>query len=175
MIGIVPWVKTNIDVLMLFVFLIIILVLLSLVVIVRRQGRLRWMVSHLMAGMSEPDAEQALRQLLTKVGSVADRFGELDLRLEQLERQMQRVVQRVGMIRFDAFDDIAGEQSFSLALLDEVGSGVVLTTLFSRSETRTYAKPIVNGGSSRRMTDEEREAIRRAMEGVAETAAPLPG
>jgi hypothetical protein len=68
------------------------------------------------------------------------------------------------VVRFDAFQDTAGQQSFAVALLDNRGNGVVITSLFGRSESRCYAKPVVKGESPFPLSDEERAAIRQALE-----------
>jgi hypothetical protein len=72
-------------------------------------------------------------------------------------------VQGVGVVRFDAFEDMGGHLSFSAALLDGHGDGVVLTSINGRQETRIYAKPVVGGTSQHNLSEEEQEAIRRAL------------
>ena len=74
-------------------------------------------------------------------------------------------VRRVGLLRYDAFEDVGGRLSFSCALLDEQGNGVVLTSINGRQETRVYAKPVNGGASSHNLSLEEEEAIRRAIGG----------
>jgi hypothetical protein len=74
-------------------------------------------------------------------------------------------VRRVGLLRYDAFEDVGGRLSFSCALLDERGNGVVLTSINGRQETRVYAKPVNGGASSHNLSLEEEEAIRRALGG----------
>jgi hypothetical protein len=74
-------------------------------------------------------------------------------------------VRRVGLLRYDAFEDVGGRLSFSCALLDEHGNGVVLTSINGRQETRVYAKPVAGGASSHNLSLEEEEAIRRALGG----------
>ena len=77
--------------------------------------------------------------------------------------QIEGSVRRVGLLRYDAFEDVGGRLSFSCALLDEQGNGVVLTSINGRQETRVYAKPVSGGGSSHNLSMEEEEAIRRAL------------
>jgi hypothetical protein len=72
-------------------------------------------------------------------------------------------VQRVALLRYDAFEDVGGRLSFSCAMLDEHGTGVVLTSINGRQETRVYAKPISEGRSSYNLSSEEEEAIRQAL------------
>jgi hypothetical protein len=81
-------------------------------------------------------------------------------------------VQRIGLIRYDAFDDMGGHLSFSAALLDGGESGLVITSINGRQDTRCYAKVIQNGTSTHNLTVEEHEAIRRALE--APVAEPVP-
>jgi hypothetical protein len=75
-------------------------------------------------------------------------------------------VRRVALLRYDAFEDVGGRLSFSCAMLDEHGTGVVLTSINGRQETRVYAKPIETGGSTYNLSVEETEAIRQAMADV---------
>ena len=74
-------------------------------------------------------------------------------------------LQRIGLVRYDAFATVAGEQSFSLALLDGDGNGIVLTGLYARTDIRVYAKPVVQGASSLALTEEEQAAIAQARTG----------
>jgi hypothetical protein len=78
---------------------------------------------------------------------------------------IQHCFQRVGMVRYDAFPDVGGEQSFSAALLDAEGNGLVLSGLHSRHDVRIYAKPLAGGVSPVSLTDEERQAIAGAAAG----------
>lgn len=75
---------------------------------------------------------------------------------------IRRGLRRVGLVRYDAFENIGGKQSFSLALLDDIGCGVLLTSIVSRQDMRLYAKPVVAGTSPLRLTDEEQVALRQA-------------
>jgi hypothetical protein len=72
-------------------------------------------------------------------------------------------VRRVALLRYDAFEDVGGRLSFSCALLDDHGTGVVLTSINGRQETRVYAKPVTEGASGYNLSQEEGEAIKRAM------------
>ena len=72
------------------------------------------------------------------------------------------VLRRVGLHRYDAFTNVGGLQSFSLALLDDAANGVVISGLYSRQDMRVYAKPIVRGNSDITLTPEEQRAISEA-------------
>ena len=70
---------------------------------------------------------------------------------------------RVHTVRYDAFDDMGGHLSFSSALLDEHGDGMVITAINGRTDTRIYAKPVRAGGSRHNLSEEEDRAIRQAL------------
>lgn len=70
----------------------------------------------------------------------------------------------IGLVRFDAFPEVGGRLSFSLALLNDEGEGIVLSAISGRDDSRIYAKPIVGRKSEFALSGEEEEAIRRAYE-----------
>jgi hypothetical protein len=80
------------------------------------------------------------------------------------EALIRSTVSHVGLLRYDAFEDVGGRLSFSCALLDDEGDGAVLTSINGRQETRVYAKPVTAGNSSYNLSAEEQEAIRQALE-----------
>lgn len=94
----------------------------------------------------------------------ADR-GELAAMVTRLRQDNDRALRRVALVRFDAFDDLAGRLSFSLALLDGNGDGVTVTSIAGRSDTRVYAKPVSGGHSELELSPEEQRAISAALAG----------
>jgi hypothetical protein len=87
---------------------------------------------------------------------------------------LRGTVQHVGLVRFDAFEDMGGRLSFSAALLDASGDGIVITSINGRQDTRCYAKQVQRGTSIHNLSDEEEQAIREAMSGRREVA-PVDG
>ncbi len=90
--------------------------------------------------------------------------------LLRLAEQLAGCVQRVGLVRFDAFEDVGGRVSFSLALLDGKGDGVVLSVLNGREAVRAYAKTLVGGAPSHPLSEEEKEAVAMARDAQRSTA-----
>ena len=84
------------------------------------------------------------------------------------ESMIEGAVRHVGLVRYDAFEDVGGRLSFSCALLDDLGNGVVVTSINGRQDTRVYAKPITEGRSQYNLSIEEEEAIRQALAGPRE-------
>jgi len=73
-----------------------------------------------------------------------------------------QALRHVGVVRYDAFGDMGGRLSFSAALFDDEGNGLVISSINGRSETRTYAKPLVDLRSDHALSPEEEDAIRLA-------------
>lgn len=84
-------------------------------------------------------------------------------------------VRHVAVVRYDAFGDMGGMMSFSAALLDDAGDGLVLTSINGRSETRTYAKGVTAGTSEHPLSPEELEAVEQAVQGAAHRTGVRPG
>lgn len=102
--------------------------------------------------------EQTLADLRRSVEGTRTALGELAARLEAC-------VQRVGLVRFDAFEEVGGKISFSLALLDAKGDGVILSVLNGRETVRAYAKAVIAGKASHPLSEEEKRALALAREG----------
>jgi Protein of unknown function (DUF4446) len=120
-------------------------------------------IRRLFTGRTGVDLEQMLRAYLQRVDHTDNMVGELVTRTTQLEKTSPTHVQHVGVIRFNPFADKGGDQSFAVALLDDHADGVVFSGLHSRGDSRVYSKPIVGGSSTYALTEEEKEAISRAM------------
>lgn len=119
----------------------------------------------LAALMREGEGSRAgqLAKLLTETAEHGHELRDGAARIAHLESAAQRAVSRVGHVQFQAYDDAGAGQSSSLALLDEAGSGVVITTLHARVGTRVYVKRLVRGESETVLGDEERAAIDAAL------------
>ncbi len=130
--------------------------------VVRRAGRLEARLDALTRGEGGRDLAGVLDAHLARVLAVARRQDELDAHAVVLETQAGRSVQGVGFVRFNTFEDTGGNQSFTLALLDPAGNGVVLNSLHARNQTRLYAKAVRAGVAEGAASDEEAEAIRQA-------------
>jgi hypothetical protein len=112
------------------------------------------------------------RDIFSAVGRSIRRLEASDRRLDELLQAIQQQgdlhrysLQRFGVVRYNAFEEMGGNLSFSLAILDDHGDGLVLTSINGRADSRTYAKPIKGLTSSHTLSDEEREAIASAVAG----------
>ena len=129
----------------------------------RRTGRLARRIESLTRGSDERSLEAILDAHLTRVHQVIRDLDQVEARTAVLERDLKRAFSRVGLVRYNPFEDTGGNQSFALALLDEHGDGFVVSSLHTRNLTRVYAKGIKGGRSDAGVSDEEAEALRQAM------------
>jgi hypothetical protein len=104
--------------------------------------------------------DASFRALSDYVGGVAER---LDDRLAVAEQRLDGAIAHCGLIRYDAYNEMSGRQSTSIALLDSDRSGVVLSSIHHRDQARLYAKQISKGSAELRLSPEEEEALRLAL------------
>jgi len=107
--------------------------------------------------------DQVLARQLERVETLAQRVDALNKLQHELEELTHRTIQKVGIVRYNPFADSGGDQSFAIALLDSLGNGVVISSLHSRAETRVFAKPVQAGRSRYPLSDEEQDAIKKAL------------
>jgi len=99
-----------------------------------------------------------LRERVILEGQIAN----LRQRVDELESQLTVSKRHLGLVRYDAFEDVGGNQSFALAVYDDRGNGAVLNSIIGRTQNRVYCKPLINGRSERDLSQEEQRAIREA-------------
>jgi hypothetical protein len=142
----------------------VILALLAAVVVQgRRIARLRGRLDAITRGADGRNLEAILDAHIDKVFAVARELDELSARSAILEADGRKAIQRVGLVRYNPFEDTGGNQSFALALTDAAGDGFVVSSLHARTGTRIYAKVVTGGRSDAALSAEEAEALRLAM------------
>jgi hypothetical protein len=143
--------------------------LLALAALWRRVGRLRTDQRLVLGDDGRRDLvahaaaiERGFQSLNDYVGDVVTR---LDGRLGVAEERLDGAVAHTGLVRYDAYNEMSGRQSTSIALLDARGSGVVVTSIHHRDQARVYAKQVVAGHGQLELSPEEQEAVRVALAG----------
>jgi hypothetical protein len=112
-----------------------------------------------MNGLSGVNIEAVLDDCLEKVNGIMDKNKEIELQINTIERNMYYCVQKVGVVRYNAFDNVGSDLSFSIALMDNNDDGLVISSLYSRDSSSTYAKPVLNSKSRYALSAEEIKAI----------------
>ena len=98
---------------------------------------------------------------------VEDAANRLDQRMTQAEQRLDGAVAYRSLVRYDAYGEMSGRQSTSIALLDATRSGIILSSIHHRDQARLYAKQVHQGQPELELSPEEDEAIRLALEGGA--------
>jgi hypothetical protein len=106
--------------------------------------------------------QEAFVALNDRVEEVAERLEE---RMQESERRLDGAIAFRALVRYDAYGELSGHQSTSLALLDAEGNGVVLSSIAHRDTARLYCKQVLGGRGEHVLSPEEDEAIRRALAG----------
>lgn len=138
---------------------------LALVKLNSKVTQIRLMWRDLLPGVDAENVEALLYEHLRERSAQKQELGDLAQRLGGIENKMKSAKRFVGLSRYDAFNDVGGEQSFSLAVYDEDGNGVVVTSQVGRSTQRIFSKKLVDGKAERGLTDEEQQAIEEAVGG----------
>lgn len=114
-------------------------------------------------GNEGKDFEALLLGLAEKIEYTDSSLVKLIEKFSSHQIASEKHLQKINLLRFKAFENTGGDQSFALAILDSAGDGVVISSIFGREESRVYCKPIEGGTSKYAMSAEEKEAINRAL------------
>lgn len=118
----------------------------------------------LFSGKNAADLESIMLEHTKEIMAMDKEIQELFEISNKIHNLSQKSVHKVGIIRFNPFKDIGGDQSFALALLDGKNSGITISSLHTREGTRIYSKPVVKGESEKyTLTEEEKAAIKAAI------------
>jgi len=147
---------------LLFLLLTVIVLAIFVVRTATQQSRSQNRWRTLLSGTSGDNLEKMLYDHLRERMRMEEEIEALKTRTKDLERRLNENKGHLGLVRFDAFDDVGGNQSFALALYDDQGNGAVLNSIVGRSDCRVYCKPLLNGRSERDLSQEEQRAIREA-------------
>ena len=108
----------------------------------------------------EEDTDQiAVASVLQKLEQQGARLDDVQSALGRVQAILPHTIQGHGIVRYRAFANVGGDQSFSLALVDAQGNGVIISGLHGRDETRLYAKPLVSWRAAHSLSSEEQQAL----------------
>jgi len=117
----------------------------------------------LIKGTNARTLQAVLEGILKDVDVAKKDIANLSKQCDTIEKEGKLHIQKIGLLRFNPFKDTGGDQSFILALVDSVNTGVVISGLYSRSGTRWYAKKVKNGkGVEHTLSDDEQKALSQA-------------
>jgi len=134
-----------------------------LLLLQRSEARLRGRLRKILNETGTTGLDEVLDTQAKRIDALAQRVDTLATLQQELESAARLALQRIGVVRYNPFQDSGGDQSFALALLDHAGTGIVISSLHGRAETRIFAKQIENGRSAHSLSEEEQQAIRAAL------------
>ena len=109
--------------------------------------------------------QKILEEYLKWAGENTENIEQLSERLDRVQQDAKFHFQKLGLVRFNPFEDTGGDQSFALALLDDKGTGIVISSLHGRDVTRMYGKPVKEGvEAGYEFSEEEKEAVKKSLE-----------
>jgi hypothetical protein len=128
--------------------------------------RIRRDLTLLAADGDAPSFVEAVARKTEEVRGLRTEVDDLAALLARTRTELADALRHVSVVRYDAFGDMGGRLSFSAAMLDDGGDGLVLTAIHGRSETRSYIKGVKNGGSEASLSPEEQQAVTFALRGA---------
>lgn len=153
------------DAFLLTIFVLMIVLLIAFVILLVKFSSLNKRYQNFMKKLgSSENLEEDLGTYMYRVDKVEKQNAEISNQIKQIDHNLTNCIQKVGMVRYNAFKDTGSDLSFALALLDENNSGVVLNGIYSREMSNIYAKPVEKGQSTYTVSEEEAKAIQKAIE-----------
>jgi len=104
-----------------------------------------------------------LKDILSQFKDLEKKIEGISGELENLKKEGKFSIQKTGIVRYNPFSDVGGNQSFSIVLLDGNNNGIVITSLYTKEGSRVYGKPVKNGKSEYSLSGEEKKAIEKAI------------
>ena len=143
----------------------VILILFILTIVnIAQMKKLKKSYRAFMSGKNGKNLEDTLIRRLKQVDTLLASNEENQKNIQTLFENMQHTYQKMGLIKYDAFHEMGGKLSFSLAMLDAGNNGYIINAMHTREGCYTYIKEIVDGNSIIVLSEEESEALKRAME-----------
>lgn len=145
-----------------------ILIVVTLVISIYNMYRIRMLIdkyNKFMKNLEGRNLEESLERFMKRVEEVYEKSLRLENHANEIDRTLLKCFQKVGVVRYSAFEDVGSDLSFVIALLDGNDNGFVINGIYSREGCSTYAKPIINGKSKYTLSAEELQALDAAKKG----------
>ena len=137
-------------------------IILLIITLCKLKG-LRRRIDALTRGKDAESMEDTILNFFERIESLEDAEQKMHRDIREIKENLKITYQKTGLIKYDAFREMSGALSYSLALLDKENNGVLISSMYSREGCYTYAKDIVNGGCKINLSEEEQEALKQAV------------
>ena len=155
--GLTVYIIIGLSVLCLITMILSIVVLCKLKVLRRR-------VDSLTRGKDAESMEDTILNFFERIESLEDAEDKMHRDIRGIRENLKIAYQKAALVKYDAFREMSGQLSYSLALLDKENNGVIISSMYSREGCYTYAKEVVNGKCEINLSEEETEALKQAVE-----------
>jgi hypothetical protein len=159
--------NSDIIIVILSMAVLIIVLLVSYIVLNIKVSKMQKRYKKLVRGKDNIDLEEILLKYGGEIDELKSQLDELNKLMNNINEKLSSAIQKVGFVRYNAFEDRGYELSFSIALLDDMLNGFVITSIYNNGQSTFYAKPIKNGKSPYPLSVEEMQSIDRAIKGNA--------
>jgi len=130
----------------------------------RRWATQSKMLRQFFSGPNDEDLQALLARVLEDSHYARDTAQRAHFGMEEALGRLEGCLQHFALVRYDAFEDVTGQMSFSLAMLDGHNNGAMISTIFGRNTSRCFGKMIVGGQCEQPLSDEEQQALIQALE-----------
>lgn len=144
--------------------LVVIVIILLILVIssMHSSAKLQRKYKKLMRGVEGENLEKIITSYMDKIDEVKEESKEVREIYNNIDERVKKSIQNVAIVRYKAFENVGSDLSFSLALLDDNNDGIIITSIYGRDESFTYAKPINKGISRYDLSEEEKQVLKEA-------------
>lgn len=146
--------------------IIAVVALVLVVILASRTGRMRRDYRILEAADGRESFVEVVARKTEEVADLRAEVAELTAQLQRTRQDLAQALRHVSVVRFDAFGDMGGRMSFAVAITDDHGDGVIMTTIHARAESRTYIKGVRRGEADVLLSPEEQQALDEILRGL---------
>ena len=155
------------DLLLLILFISVVILLVLYIISVKKLKKLRDSYQKFMIRLGNGEnVEEMLKNYIKKVEEVDEKNNQIAQYCTNIDNKIKGCSQKIGIVRYNAFKDTGSDLSFALAILDDYDNGVVLNGIYARDSSNIYAKPVEKGNSKYVLSNEEKEAIYKAINNI---------
>ncbi len=144
----------------------VLIMMILLIVFIVQMSKLKKRYKIFMQGSNAKSLEDTLLYRLEQVDELIEANASNERNIDAIFKNMKSCFQKIGLVKYDAFNEMGGKLSFSLCLLDEKNSGFIINAMHSREGCYTYVKEIIDGNSIIQLAEEEEQALEQALGGM---------
>ncbi|MGB9679701.1 MAG: DUF4446 family protein [Thermoanaerobacteraceae bacterium] len=160
--NIIPILEKNIAYIILFLFALSIIEIIYILILNTKFIKINSKYKKVIKSLNKGDIFDAVSEISKENEDIKEDLKKMQLNYNMLEKEVKTSIKKVGIVRYNAFSDVGSDLSFSIALLDSNDNGIIISGIYGRNDTATFAKPIEKSQSKYPLSAEEIQAIERA-------------